>query len=62
MKTKPAIGWGMRIDGPRPYLDFQFSWEKKHIKADYTCHRPVRVALVPLAEWKRLKRLENEKA
>lgn len=62
-KTEEAIGWGVRVGGgPLPYLAYFFSTKKEEANAECTehYHRPVRVAIVPLAEYRRLKKLEKQ--
>jgi hypothetical protein len=58
-KTEEARGWAVRIGGRRPYLAYEFSWYKPRIEAlcCQTFQRPVRAVLLPLAEYRRLKRL-----
>ena len=60
-KTEEARGWGLRIGGPRPYLAWRLTDNKADIKevCNESFHRPVRVVLLPLAEYRRLKRLER---
>ncbi|MFA5430656.1 MAG: hypothetical protein WC329_05820 [Candidatus Omnitrophota bacterium] len=63
MKTEIARGWGLRIGGepfPRPYLAKTMAVEKDHIQCYTLWERPVRVVLLPLAEYRRLKRIEKE--
>lgn len=58
MKTEEAKGWGMRVGGPRPYLAYVFDKEQSEIQkvcvASY--HRPVKVVMIPLKEYRELKR------
>ena len=62
MKTEVAYGWGLRVGGGDPYLGYHFSIDKKSIESIMTesYHRAVKVAIVPLSEWKRLKKLDME--
>jgi hypothetical protein len=62
-KTQVARGWGLRVGGPLPYLALEFSLDKERMEEEVTeaYHRPVRVILVPLAEYRRLKRIEKTK-
>ncbi len=57
-KTEPAICWGLRVGGNRPYLSYNVAVHRTGIEA-LRCksyHRAVRVAIVPLAEYRRLLR------
>jgi hypothetical protein len=60
MKTEIARGWGLRVDGTVPYLAYRMGMRKHDIECTQTYHRPVRVVLLPLAEYRRLKRIEKE--
>ena len=61
MKTHKALGWGVRIDGPRPYLDWFIGSEAgaESQCVDVTGRRPAQVVLLPLDEFRRLERLEQ---
>ena len=61
MKTEEAIGWGLRIGGSLPYLGYYFSTIKSDIEKQMNepYHKAVRVVMIPLAEWKRLKKLDS---
>jgi len=48
--TEAAIGWGLRVGGPQPYLAYEFHRKKQTVELTESCHRAVRVAIVPLAE------------
>ncbi len=48
-QTEPAVGWGLRVDGHRPYIAYVFFSAKDGIHPTESYHRPVRVAIVPLA-------------
>lgn len=58
MKTEKAIGWGLRVGGPAPYL----AWTFQRLECDVVCtepyHRRMKCVLIPLREWKRLKRMD----
>lgn len=58
MKPKAEHGWGVRVNGPRPYLAQFFSYYRAVANKECTekYHRPVKVVLLPLAEYRRLKR------
>ena len=60
-KTSEARGWGLRVGGPCPYIWFKFSRTKMEIIQECTAHyhRPMEVVMVPLREWKRLKRVDR---
>lgn len=62
-KTEEARGWGVRVGGPLPYLSGHV-FERDREDAEMACtepyHRPMRVVLLPLREYCRLKRLEGE--
>ena len=47
--VEPAIGWGLRVGGPLPYLAYEFHQTKNSVELTEPYHRAVRVALVPLA-------------
>ena len=59
MTTKEARGWGMRLGGEVPYLAAYFSWDREEIadECEGPSERPVRVVMLPLAVYRRLKRL-----
>ena len=61
MKTKESKGWGIRVGGPRPYLAGVFHWTKAETVKGWeeNCFRPVRVVLLPLADYRRLKRMDS---
>lgn len=49
--TEPAVGWGLRVGGPLPYIGYCF-WNSGHRAKDECSgegQRAVRVAMVPLA-------------
>jgi len=56
MKTAIASGWGVRVNGPRPYLACEIECNKSNIECRYNApyHRAVKVVLVPRAEWIKL--------
>ena len=60
--TEEARCWAMRVGGSRPYLSYWSASSKaeieKRISEPY--QRPVRAVLVPLAEYRRLKRIERQ--
>ena len=57
-KIEEAKGWGIRVGGPSPYLAYEFHFRKEDVLAALTepYHRPVKVVMLPLAEWRRLKK------
>jgi len=57
MKTEIVRGWGVRVDDPQPRLAW-FIGSKRDAEVDAVGRgeRPVRVVLLPLAEFRRLKR------
>ena len=61
-RTKEVYGWGLRISRPEPHLAYDFSFYKELIenKCPGRLYRPVKVVLLPLAEFRRLKRLANK--
>ena len=60
--TEEAHGWGLLVGGPHPYLASYFKAYKAGIEITESYHRAVRVVLIPLAEWTRLKELEGKHA
>jgi hypothetical protein len=60
MKTENAIGWGRRVGGSCPYLAYEFSRTKAEVEITQPYHRAVRVILLPLSEYRRLKRQAKE--
>lgn len=60
MKTEEAKGWGLRVGGPLPYLGYYFSVRKEDIEKemDQPYHKAVKVVIIPLSEWLRLKKLD----
>lgn len=64
MKTEPALIWGMRVDGERPYIAHVVHTCRGGVEPHCTqrYHRPVRVAVLPVAEYKRLLRIEKSVA
>jgi hypothetical protein len=64
MPTEPAEGWGLKVDGPRPYMACEFSSSELEIVkvVSQTYHKPIKVVIIPLREWQRLKRLEAKYA
>lgn len=63
MKTEEAIGWALRVGGPLPYIGYTFSTNKDDIEKQVVTkyHKPMKVAIVPLREWRRLKKLDAKK-
>lgn len=63
MRTSEAVGWGVRVDGPEPYLAYEFYTNKFDAEesCDKSYHRPVRVAIIPLREFRRLRKLDRER-
>jgi len=61
MKTEEVRGWGVRIDHPEHPRLAWFIGSKRDAEVDAVGRgeRPVRVVLLPLAEFRRLKRLEQ---
>lgn len=62
-KTAEARGWGLRVGGgPCPYLWYKFSRVKADILSECTApyHRPMEVVMIPLREWRRLKRMDRK--
>jgi hypothetical protein len=62
-KTEEAIGWAVRVAGPLPYLSYYGfgyyrQWAQRECTETY--HRPMRAVLLPLREYRRLKRLAGE--
>ena len=43
------------MGGPRPYLAWQFSRDKSGVPVTDPHHRAVKVVIVPLADYRRLK-------
>lgn len=62
MKTEIASGWGLRVNGPRPYLGWEFERTKNSIECQCNApyHRPVKVVLIPRGEWLRLLKKAGE--
>lgn len=60
MKTEICRGWGLRVGGELPYLSKQIHWNRGDVECTETYHRPVRVVLISLAEYRKLKKLEKE--
>ena len=62
MKTEIVRGWALRVGGPLPYLwGHAISYKKTDI-TPYVAepfHRIVKVVMMPLAEYRRLKRLDK---
>ena len=56
MKTEIAKGWGLRVGGCRPYLAWAIAHRKDGIKLTERYHKTARVVLVPLAEYRRMRR------
>lgn len=56
MKTEVLKCWGIRVDGPRPYIGYDISPHKWKVEKECleSYQRPVKVVIVPLAEWRRL--------
>ncbi len=57
MKMKTEVfskGWGLKVGGARPYLAQVLEWHKVDVPCTESYHSPVRVVLVPLAEYRRL--------
>ena len=63
MKTEEAVGWALRVGGPLPYIGYSFSTNKEEIEKLVVTknHRPMKVAIIPLREWHRLKKLDAKK-
>ena len=59
MKTEVFRGWGLKVGGHRPYLGCALAWSRDKIPFTEPYHHPVKVVVVPLAEWQRLKRLDK---
>lgn len=61
MKTEVAFGWGVRVGGSLPYLAYMFYPTKEG--AEQYCvesyQRPVKVAIVPLGDYKKLLKGED---
>lgn len=57
MKIELALGWGLRVGGPRPYIGYHFARYSTGIPVAEKYHRAVRVAIVPLRELRRLQRI-----
>jgi len=60
--TEEAHGFALRVGGCRPYLATLFSAYRNEIedavREEY--HRPMEAVIVPLREWRRLKRLDRK--
>lgn len=54
LMTENYRGWGLRVGGWRPYLAGVLEVAKADVKLHYSFHRPVRVVLLPLEEYRRL--------
>ena len=50
-------GWGVKAGGTNPYLRGLFSYTKEGIEEDYIDGKAIRVVIVPLNEWRRLKKM-----
>ena len=48
-QTEYAVGWGLRVGGPLPYLAYEFHLKKETVELTESYHRAVRVAIVTLA-------------
>lgn len=46
--TEAAIGWGLRVGGPLPYIAYEFHQKKDGVELTEPYHRAVRVAIVPV--------------
>lgn len=62
MKTEIITGWGLRVGWRRPYLARGLWFFKEQVKCTKPYHKAIRVAVVPLQEYKRLLRLEKKGA
>lgn len=65
MKTEEVKGWGLRVGGIRPYLAHNiFTSNKYEVERQCTAnyHRPMKCVLVPLREWKSLKKKARSNA
>jgi hypothetical protein len=56
---EPAIGWALRVGGSKsqPYIwPGKFSTTKEGIEQEcyLSYHRPIKVAMIPLAEYRKL--------
>jgi len=60
MKTEVAKCWGLRVEGPRPYLAYEVNPRKEEIKLTEPYHRAVKVVIVPLNEWRTLNKIANQ--
>ena len=58
-RVEEAHGWGLRISGPNPYLAYYFKAYKESIEITEPYYRAVKVVLISLAEWQRLKKLDD---
>ena len=63
MKIEEAVGWALRVGGPLPYIGYTFSTNKEEIEKLIVTkyHHPIKVAVVSLREWRRLKKLDTKK-
>jgi hypothetical protein len=64
-KTQVARGWGLQTHGPEGRLTFCFFSSRREVEENWIPRlrrysHPVRVVLVPLAEYRRLKRIEKK--
>lgn len=64
MKTEVALIWGLRVGGKRPYIGHHVHSVRGGMTTHCTerYHRPVRVAVLPIAEYRRLLRIEKKSA
>lgn len=60
-KAEPAIGWGRRVGGTRPYLSWEISNSKSGIELSEPYHAHTRVVLLTVREWRRLQRKAGER-
>ncbi len=59
MKTEHTQGWGLRVGGPRPYLAwgvFSAGVEPAERARQEKYHKPVRVVMLTLHEYRQLKK------
>ena len=61
MKTAPAFGWGIRVNGPSPYLGYEFHYHKEDAETACTerYHKAIRIVMLPENEYHRLRKLDK---
>ena len=59
MKTEEAKCWGLRVGGSKPYLGYVVAMEKEGIELSEPYHKAVKVVIIPIAEWRRLKKPDS---